>query len=434
MPRLALCAGMVASVTAQAKVDLIWSQSEAVSIYSDASVTRHAGSSPSFGVAAYLNQPEFIEVFNTSSLVWQFSPGPGTYIEDQARHAESAGLTVDTFGAIITATGTTVYGFSSTGTGTPVWELPLPGCSSDTGGGTYTGIESSDTGNLVAFFCPHSGGGSGPNTARVYGINGQTGVAWHYDLGVSVAAGQGQVQVTADGAWVLFVNEGGVPTPNTATAYVLSGATGLPRAQNNITIPFFITAAIADSGDYVVTGDNGALHAWSFSADVGAWTHAYDLAPPATAPGGWIPWDVQMSTGPDSAELIIAGCISGDVRTVQVSAWTLIGGDLTTNWVSQTNPSYQENPTIRADGPYIAVALWGDAGGDKPTTVLLVSGSNATVMTATSPGSMFAVDVAVDSTTAAQDVVYLTAAGKAVPANQAGNGGNAYGWRVTVTK
>jgi hypothetical protein len=149
-------------------------------------------------------------------------------------------------------------------------------------------------------------------------------------------------------------------------------------------------------------------------------------------------WDLQMSTGTDAEELVIAGCISGDVRTVQVrsclcrllgafcpadsdtgneanavlpcvfcqvSAWSLVGGALRTNWVSQTNPSFQvrirpracppcfcarvrdfqhllrviglrtqENPTVRADGPYIAVALWGDVGGDAPTTVLLVAG------------------------------------------------------------
>lgn len=428
-----LCAVAVLAATDATTVDTIFNISVDGAIFTSASVTRHAGASPNFAVASYLNQPEFIEVFNTSSVVWSFSQASGTYIADQARHAESAGLTVDTFGAVITSTGTTVYGFSSTGSGVPAWQLPLPGCSSDTGGGTYTGIESSDSGNLVAFFCPHSGG-SGAPTARVYGINGQTGEAWHYDLGPTVAAGQGQVQVTADGSWVLFVNEGGKPTPNTATAYVLDGSTGQPRGQDNITIPFFITAAISDSGNYVATGDDGVVHVWEWAADVGAWSPAYDLTPPAAAPGGWIPWDLQMSTGTDAEELVIAGCISGDVRTVQVSAWSLVGGALRTNWVSQTNPSFQENPTVRADGPYIAVALWGDVGGDAPTTVLLVAGSNSTVMTATSPGSMFAVDVAVDSSSASQDVVLLTAAGKAVPANEAGNGGNAYGWRVTVNK
>ena len=32
----------------------------------------------------------------------------------------------------------------------------------------------------------------------------------------------------------------------------------------------------------------------------------------------------------------------------------------------------------------------------------------------------------------ARPYLYLAAAGKAVPANQMGNGGNAYGWKVTV--
>jgi hypothetical protein len=130
-----LCAVAVLAATDATTVDTIFNISVDGAIFTSASVTRHAGASPNFAVASYLNQPEFIEVFNTSSVVWSFSQASGTYIADQARHAESAGLTVDTFGAVITSTGTTVYGFSSTGSGVPAWQLPLPGCSSDTGGG-----------------------------------------------------------------------------------------------------------------------------------------------------------------------------------------------------------------------------------------------------------------------------------------------------------
>jgi len=344
-----------------------------------------------------------------------------------ARHAESNGLAVDTFGAVLAESGgATLYGFSSGGTGTPVWTLPLPGCSSDLGGGTYVGLESSDSGNLVAFFCVHTNGSA--VTSRVYGVNGQTGAAWFADLGTGIKAGQGQVQVTGDGGWVLLVNEGGVPTPNTATAWIFNGATGALRG--NITIPFFITAAISDSGNYVAVGDDPVVHVWQWSAAAGAYAPAYDLTPPA-GPKGWIPWDVQMTTGPDAAELVIVGAISGDVLTVQVTAWALVGGAQTTNWVSATNARLQENPTVRADGAYIGVSLWGDAG-ELPTVVLLKSGAAAPVMTAVTPGSMFAVDLAVDSSTAQQDVVYITAAGKHVPANVAGNGGDAFAWRVVV--
>ena len=45
---------------------------------------------------------------------------------------------------------------------------------------------------------------------------------------------------------------------------------------------------------------------------------------------------------------------------------------------------------------------------------------------------MFAIDVVIDSSTATQDVVLIAAAGKAVPANVMGNGGNAYAFSVVV--
>lgn len=75
------------------------------------------------------------------------------------------------------------------------------------------------------------------------------------------------------------------------------------------------------------------------------------------------------------------------------------------------------------------MSLWGNEG-DVPTVVLLSKTSDAPLFTFTSPGSMAAVDLNVVSG-AGGDVIYLAAAGKAVPANRMGNGGNAYGWRIT---
>lgn len=45
---------------------------------------------------------------------------------------------------------------------------------------------------------------------------------------------------------------------------------------------------------------------------------------------------------------------------------------------------------------------------------------------------MFGVDVVVDSVTSNQTVVYIAAAGKHVPANVMGNGGDAYAFQVIV--
>jgi hypothetical protein len=47
---------------------------------------------------------------------------------------------------------------------------------------------------------------------------------------------------------------------------------------------------------------------------------------------------------------------------------------------------------------------------------------------------MFAVDVVVDKSSAAEDTVLLNVAGKNVPANEGGTGGNAYVFEITVAK
>ena len=94
---------------------------------------------------------------------------------------------------------------------------------------------------------------------------------------------------------------------------------------------------------------------------------------------------------------------------------------------------FRADPTIRASGDYVAVALWGDAG-NEPTAILMTVHSNATLFSHTSPGSMMAVDVALDASSAATDTVLLNVAGKNVPANVGGTGGDAYVFEITVNK
>ena len=382
-----------------------------------------------FGVASYLNQPEFIEFYDeTGALLSSYANGTGWYGVDMARHIESpAAGRVDSFGIHVAddGSGATVLGFASASASAgPAWSTLLPGCSLDGGGGTYVGFEASDSGARVAVQCYQNA------TAGVVALDGQTGaVLWHYALGQGVKAGQGQVQITGDGAWVLLVNEQGVPTPNSATAYVINGATGVLRGA--VPIPFFITAAISDSGNYLAVGDNGLVHLYEWDAASSRYAPS-QAAPVITPPGSFLPWDLQMSTGPDAGEFLILGCISYDVMTVQVTAWGVVNGTLIHTWQSATNTDkLQENPSLRADGAYIGVSLWGDSG-NTPTVVLLRVGTPAPIFHFTSPGSMFAVDLALDKTGPSGDTVLLTASGKAVPANEFGNGGDAYGWEITV--
>jgi hypothetical protein len=71
-----------------------------------------------------------------------------------------------------------------------------------------------------------------------------------------------------------------------------------------------------------------------------------------------------------------------------------------------------------------------------PTLVVLSTAAGGAVWNATTPGSMdgldFVRDAAASGASAARDVLYLAAAGKAVSDNVPGFGGDAFAWRIDV--
>ena len=81
---------------------------------------------------------------------------------------------------------------------------------------------------------------------------------------------------------------------------------------------------------------------------------------------------------------------------------------------------------MRIDGDFVGVSLWGDQN-DVPTAVLLQAGVSEPVFTFVTPGSMSGVDVAVDGASG----VYFSVAGRLVPANIMGKGGDAYTWQIS---
>jgi len=284
---LLLAAASLTPCAALMTSSLIFNQSEAVSVYTSVGTTVLGGTRPNFAVADGLNAPKFAEVYDgNGNLVWTFTNGTGDFLVDTARHAEGQDNgPVDVFVASCDTSGCTLFGRTSA-TDTTRWVVTLPECSVNVEGGTYVNLESSDSGNRVAFLCRFADPAGAP-TARVYLIGGQSGhITWTYDLGQSIKAGQGQVQITASGSFVVFVNELGVPTPNSAEAYILDGATGVLR--DTIAIPFFITAAISDSGDYVAVGDEPLVHVHAWNNATSKYQQAYDLVPPGS---NWIPWE-----------------------------------------------------------------------------------------------------------------------------------------------
>ena len=104
---------------------------------------------------------------------------------------------------------------------------------------------------------------------------------------------------------------------------------------------------------------------------------------------------------------------------------SLVTGKLLTDYTTPVNTQLQTNPTVKMDVDYCGVALWGDRD-DVPTAVLLQAGNHTPVFTYVTPGSMMGVDLVDDGA----DGIFFSVAGKHVPANVMGNGGDAY----TVSK
>ena len=316
---------------------------------------------------------------------------------DAARHVEPSPTPgqdkVDVFAVTSDpATGCVAYGFSGASpAGAPAWSLALPGCSSVAGegvGGTYTALQASDSGEALAVLGYGLDGAT--LTARAYLVDGQTGrLRWSYDLGTKEKVGQGDISIGR--AFVAFVNEDGPGgDPNAAHVQVLGVEDGAKRAE--VLLPFFIACALSDSGDYLVVQNFTHLKGsepWVLKWDGASYALLHRLAPP---PDGteYDLWDIAMPPGGD--DYVALGWISAipSALLLRVNAFSLSSGALLTDWHAPPNARLQNNPTLRCDGEYIGLGLWGDAG-EAPTIVVLGAGRNDTLFSATSPGSMFSV-------------------------------------------
>lgn len=162
-------------------------------------------------------------------------------------------------------------------------------------------------------------------------------------------------------------------------------------------------------------------------------------------------------SGSAEAELASFGFIDDTSRTARVLIYSMVTGALLTDYTTPTNTQLQTNPTVRMDGNYVGVCLWGD-NDDVPTAIVLAAGTSVPVFTYVTPGSsaspflsflscggelrrapfllvpphppppiaVFGVDIVhdVSASTPTSDRLYFAVGGKHVPANAMGNGGD----------
>lgn len=262
-------------------------------------------------------------------------------------------------------------------------------------------------------------------TPRAYGLDAQTGkLLFVKNLGINQPSAVSSVRVSSAGSYIAYSYG--------ATVYVLT-RTGTQRANVTL-VEANIPAAISDDGTYLVAGAPSTFDIWAWTAATSSYKLVRSLHPAGTT--AWYPTDFAFSdtvaTVPGSAgdrALAAVAWMDGESLTVRVTMYNVSSGAVVADWTSATNAKLQNQAIIRLDGDMAAVACWGDSD-DIPTVVVLQAGSNTPVFTAITPGSMFGVDIAVTSVNEHATAAVVVAAGKAVPANMFGNGGNAFAWSI----
>lgn len=336
-----------------------------------------------------------------------------TFLVDQARHAVSfpAGASVvDTVGAVAymgSELGCSVLGFDSRGTSVPIWSWNLTGCNSYLLYDDDRYIDVSDDGTTAAFSATVPAGNSTSPLLVVF--DAQTG-AVRYQKTFPAGSGAGPVHVTANGKWVGWVGGPGLNIYDGTTGALRTTVTGVGS-----------NAKVSDDGSVVTdcTVEAAAIYAWTgtkYAVNV-------TLMPPGS--GQWFCTDSALSSDASIGNLVSFAWIDDGSLTARVTVYDIATDKFVVDWKSSTNTKLQTNPTVRADGIYTGVALWGDAD-DVPTAVVLAAGSSTPLFTYTTPGSMFGVDILLDagSSTPTKDAVFFAVSGKAVPANEFGNGGD----------
>ena len=388
----------------------------------DAATTVDPAGTPTFLFGSGDVVPASATAYDSAGQVrWSFfnktaGPNDVKYFETtSARHCESGGKggAVDVFVVeddSFNDNAFTVFGLSSAASSAePVWARRF-NCMNQDGGKT---AKASDQGARLVVQCEYfrSSGGT------VFGLDGQTGaILWQYNTTNPLVGTCMDVQVTASGSWVLYLDAFSPDTPNNAT--VLAGATGAVR-DSSIPLPYYsASAAISDSGNFVAVVDEIAVNVYKWSAKRSAYELAYVLAPPPGEPVSGLE-DITMSTGRDKDEMIVA--MYTGAQSVVIGIWSLADAQLQTTWSRSKTGTFGG---LSADGEYVGAAL--DDG-----AVLLRRGSNDEVFSFASD-VMFAISInVVRSSSGGGDTVFLAAAGGNNGGSK-GNTGDAYAFEIDV--
>jgi len=352
-----------------------------------------------------------------------------------------------------------VSGWASTGKNVGArWFYQIPSCGIMLSNFDEILVQMSDDGSTVAFavFSTHnsSGGPDYPSaTSQLHVLNGQTGqLLFIYDLHdyTTTKSMMLHVSMSRHGEYIAFGAYNLV--------YVLEKATGKLRGDP-FDKTYQVPVQICPMGVFLVGGyQDGFVAKW----DATSKSYVVQFTVPGQDSEGNV-WMQQYAatsvngggSNPDGCLVAFAWMAFPYVDQVRVTVHNLLTGKTYWEWKSD-NIVGQTIPMVSFHMGYLAVSHWGDEHGRSPTVFLFNLKSNVPVWNVTTPGSPFDVEVLVDSAkvpplddyktyeempklvldsqapTAGTDVVYVTAAGKAVHASIMGRGGDAYAWQLTL--
>lgn len=403
---------LLASLTsAVPTATLLLNQSESTAEYTTVGISRHASTPPTIAIATFLNAPRMVEIYAgapPAHVTWSYTSSRGGFLVYSARHAQESAGGADTIilqSSVISDTGNcTVSAFDSTRGNTSLWAHTVVNCFTASEDDTYRALDISDDGSRVAL----SGFVDSRFQKGLFFIwEGQTGALLYKETGT--AGGAGPVQVSKDGRLIAY-------SPVYAKeARVLDGSTGASRGV----IEDAYISRVTDSGDFVVFDRGGDAQAFSWNSTAYEPSHSWPLA-------GWRVSDVAVSSDAAAGELgsfLLESGTSEDVRLLVVS----LASGATLLDATIANASHA---TLRMDAAYVAVACEGSLVSPGPTALLFRAGRSAPLLAVSTPGSMHAVEVVVDSVAAGVTRIVLAVAGKAVNDGVWGNGGEALAWVV----
>ena len=407
-------------------------QHEEYAVYTSSGLSRHKGTTPTFSTATWLNSPIMVEVFNVSDSgenMWSYastSAGLPTFQVAMARHADSFGVgNIDTIAAeaqFVPPSTCQVFAWSSLGgSAVPSWSVNVSNCDANLLYDDDRNVDISDDGATAAFSGFLIQGKD--YIPQLWVFSAQTGkLRFTKNLG---ATGQGgPVQLSENGTWVAWTTGDSV--------MIIDGLTG--KVRDTVQMGWNCMAVLSDSGDFLAfAGDDvGKIYKWDAANN--QYTLAYSPVPSGAtqyyATSAAISSD---GSGAAEAELVTFGYITQTALGARVIIYSMVTGAVLTDYVSPVNANLQTYPTVRMSGNYAGICLWGD-NDDVPTAIVLSAKAAKPIFTFVTPGSMFGVDIVHDvgASTPTSDVVYFATAGKHVPANAMGNGGDAYAWRLDV--